>query len=307
VCETLLDCGIPMAKLDKPSFQRLLEDGQHALGGRTGVTDYEIERIFKAIEGKPVSVTFDCTARFAEVSGTTFRYIEEAKDEKNEIYSWKIKEICSDISILKQKLSGVEGGALLVDILFTKYRLKSRDIIGFHRDSASVNGVSLYTDLKCLEINDNVAQSLMNVCVNATDVRCICHVGDRVLKKSSDNLLILKQFSSKWTKSTNTSINFKHDWFGRTNEVLKRVSPVRWASRWLVNNQLHFQWKHVIPFLESTTACDTLVSQMRSIIKDHGKTLRLELRISRDFGVFLQMLFTTLKQKISYLWSNSNN
>ena len=164
VVMTLLRAGIALSKLD--ILRDLLEekatrltDTRHMYDIIPFILSMEKAKIRSEIQDKHVSIVYDGTSRFGEVSAVIIRYVDD----------WEVKQRLVRLEMLTKSMSGDEVARELIDILSVTYGIRSHLLVALMRDGASVNEAAM--------------RVLKVVYPNVLDIRCFSHTLDLVEEK----------------------------------------------------------------------------------------------------------------------------
>ncbi len=264
VVEQFLHAGIPISKID--SLRSLLEENALRLTHSSHLLDLipplhkqEKQAIRQEVEGKDVSVCFDCTTRLGEALAIVIRYCS----------GWTIKQKLVRLSMLAKPLRGDELAREILTVLSTELGVSSQSLIAIMRDRASVNNVAV-TNLSILY-------------PSALDIGCFSHTLNHVGEKFK--VPTLDKFMKHWEQMFKHSYKSRLMWRERTGKSIVTYSPTRWWSKWECEKQVLEMFGDVHGFInEASDIAPKSKEKLQQILRTSSKELLLELAATIDGG-----------------------
>ena len=124
------------------------------------------------IEGRPVSIVFNCTTHVCEAFVIVIQYIKD----------WVIQQKVCRLMLLAKAVTGEEVDRQVFTVISTELSVPGERVIAAMSDRASLNNVAMCT--------------LSIIYHNIVDVGCFSHTLDNA--KNRMNTLILNNFSQFW-------------------------------------------------------------------------------------------------------------
>ena len=219
--------------------------------------------IKKEIDGKNVSVIFDCTTRLGEAFVIVVRFVTN---------DWTIEHRLVKMQLLAKSLTGKEIARELIHVLATEYSVGSNNLLAVMRDRASTNEVAMKTI------------SVLYPCL--VDVGCFSHTLDLVGEHFQT--ATLDEFGMLWISFFAHSPKVKMLWKEQTGLSMPSYSPTRWWSRWEVYKQLMWQFGDLDVFIKRNDDGSPVTRGKLLALFSNGtkrSTLQIELASIVDFGV----------------------
>ena len=222
----------------------------------------EIAKLKEEIEGQFLSIVFDGTTRIGEIVAIVARWCDD---------SFVLRHRSLATPTLATHANGVTLGRLVLSKLTTTFEVPiiAREdencprVVGFIRDSASVNGVAV----DMLKHNFGLA----------IDVLCISHTLDNVGRKFAfENV---DTFMHAWLQLAQSGCA-KFIWRQLSGQSMKTFSGTRWWSKSEVQNDIFQKFNHLQEFvrrLRAENSCPKSLAALEGLfsVKEHTFWLQL--------------------------------
>ena len=279
----LWENGVPLSRLDNPSFKRLVEEPHHNIGGREGVRQQIPvavlslkEQMRERVKGRYLTVFFDGSKVNECVEAVIVRFVNDELE---------IEHVCIGASMVTLNMTAAT--------LYTRVRDHLRDagiedkhVVYAISDSAAVNPamVNFWNQLIVELHGDEYDERHLSW------LGCLAHGTSNSGTKMRKAAALLKQFFKGFKKMSNTSVAARRVW----KDVTKSTCPVLCDNRWWAWYDCAVavleHWVKVPEFLgvlQARGISEKSTQKMASILNargDHWRILELEIRSVVSFG-----------------------
>lgn len=271
--ETFLASGTPLQRMQY--FRPLLERNGLSLSDHSHMRTYvpkieamEISILKKEINNQWLSVAFDGTSRMGEAINITGRWCSA---------DFKLQHRLLHFVTTKHHLKGPQFASLITRVLCTNLSINPDHIIGFSRDSVSVNGAA------CRMLCEATFG-------NAENFLCICHT----LNNTGEEIKFhtLEAFMTPWLEL----VGGRHPHHGAKALWKEVVAPqrvpgfsnTRWHSKAEIQFVLAENFNRIPSFLQQLDAYgygEQTRKKLHTFFDDHETTLKLKLELAAMLDV----------------------
>ena len=274
VTEAFQSAGIPIAKVNM--LRSLLQRSGQAMTHSSHLKMYlpmieahELDRLIKEMVDMLFTIIFDSTTRIGELFNAVARWCS---------FDFYIVQRLICLRTFASHLKAPEVAAFLTQHLLTQLKVLITQLVGFIRDSCSVNGAAVRT--------------LSTTFTAAQDMLCLCHTLNHL--GAHFKLDLLDCFTSAWIKLIYSSRQAYEIWRAAIGTRVVGYSAVRWHATAEIQFQLGENFTLISPTINRFVAEGigaTLSPRLRTIYDSDPQLLHLQLAAMMDMKPVVQTTY----------------